>query len=154
QVAFAVIVPAQITINDWMIHRRQFTRAQILLTEQAVDRTGGDRAEEFAFRIGPLVAQSSIEEQRPRRNPGDYKMLVTGQLIPVTGVRLNIAGKLPVKVVRHVIQRFAVIAPRERCPHLASATREDCGNPLILRAGPEGGFAETRVPLNRDLCSV
>src|SRR4029077_16353699 len=37
---------------------------------------------------------------------------------------------------------------------LASATREDRGNTLILRAGPKDRFAETRVTLNRDLFSV
>ncbi len=133
---FAVIIPTHVTVDDWMIHRRQYGRAHILLTEQAINRSGRDGAEEFSLGIRPLIAKSSIEEQRPGRHQRDHKMLVAGQLIPVTGILLNVAGKLPVEVIGHIVQRFAKIAPRQGGAQLAAAAREDCGDALILRPGP------------------
>ena len=96
-----------------------------LLAEQPIDRPGGHFGEELPVRIGPLIGGAAGDEHRTRRAQRDQHVRVHRHLVPAAHPFLEIAREPPREVLRHVVDRFAPVAARERSPHLARSSSEN-----------------------------
>src|SRR5215475_3219004 len=109
-----MIVERQLATDDRRIRRGKVGDAEILFAEEAINRPCSNFGEELPFRIGPLIGRTPSDENEPRGAEGDQHVRVDGHVVPSSDVLLQIVGELPREVLRHVVNGFAPIAPRQR----------------------------------------
>src|SRR5215471_20171769 len=116
-----MVVKRQLAADDRRVRSRKVSDAEVLFAEQAINRACGDFGEELPFRIGPLIGRASSVKDGPWSTEGDQHVRGDGHVVPSSGVLLEIAVELPREILRHVVNGFAPIAPRQRGTHLARA---------------------------------
>jgi hypothetical protein len=90
-VAAAVLSERDVSVDERRLHRRKLGRAETLLAQELVDRTGTDRSQEHSLRIDPAAFdlwRSHADEHGPRCAQCDQLVRVHGQIAGVQWPRI------------------------------------------------------------------
>ena len=100
----------------------------------------------LAKRIGPTVLLAAGKVNRPGGDAREEHVLVHRQVVLVVHILSSVAAQPVGETGGHFGQGFAGLSTPQRRTAAARLRRDGQGESLILRGGPQGGFAHFGVP--------
>ena len=93
--------------------------------------------EEFAFWVSPWVSGSAGDVNGARRGQGDEQVLIHRQVVYTVVVLGEVVAEPVGEAGVDALDRLAELTPAQRRAAATGVVRDDHGESLVLRAGPE-----------------